>query len=617
MWHLQRTVMCLMAGLASGASGAAVPLPRSVLILEQNNPNAPAYVDFASHFQATLNANDASPVDVYIESFDLYRFDSAEYRELLRDYLTKKYRSKPIGVIVPVGPLALEFELSSRAVLWPTAPIAFEGIDTESLSGLHLPPDTTGDTENLTLWDEVNAAKIMVPNLRRVAIVGDPLERQSTYRHFAKEMPQIAAELQIIDLTGLPMTEVQRRTAELPPDLAIIYIGIHVDGAGKSYTARDGLVPIAEVANRPIVITTETYFGYGATGGVMTSYGRMGDAAGQLVLRILSGESASKIAVAKSLSTKLRFDSRQLQRWGISEFDSPPGSEVSFREPTAWERYHWQIISIATALLMQTMLIFGLLFEHRRRRSAEASSTAAISRLADLNRVATAGELTASIAHEIRQPLATMVTSANAALRWLMRKTPDLDEARAAMNGVVSAGHRANEVIESIRAMFRKDGQTKEPINLNNLIKEVLGFVRRELQTQEVLIQTELTEPLPSVRGHNGQLQQVILNVVRNAAEAMDSTSNRARILRVKTAIHDRAGVLLSIEDSGTGVDPNQLNRIFESFFTSKSEGMGIGLSICRSIVEAHGGRIWATSDGRHGSVFNILLPMIKPGTEM
>ena len=238
-------------------------------------------------------------------------------------------------------------------------------------------------------------------------------------------------------------------------------------------------------------------------------------------------------------------------------------------------------------------------------------------RLADLNRVATAGELTASIAHEINQPLAAMVTSANAALRWLMNNTPDLDEARAAMNNIVSAGHRASEVIGSVRAMFRKDGQTKEPINLNNLVKEVLGFVRMELQTQEVLTQTELTEPLPSVLGHNGQLQQVVLNLIRNAAEAMDSMSNRARVLRVKTAIHDRAGVLLSIEDSGTGIDPNQLNRIFESFFTSKSEGMGIGLSICRSIVEAHGGRIWASSDGHDGSVFNILLPTIKPATEM
>ena len=185
------------------------------------------------------------------------------------------------------------------------------------------------------------------------------------------------------------------------------------------------------------------------------------------------------------------------------------------------------------------------------------------------------------------------------------------------MNGVVSAGHRASEVIESIRAMFRKDGQTKEPINLNNLVNEALGFVRRELQSQNVLIQTELTEPLPLVLGHNGQLQQVILNLVRNAAEAMESTSNRARILRVNTAIHDSAGVRLSIEDTGTGIDPKHLDRIFESFFTSKSEGMGIGLSICRSIVKSHAGRIWVSSDGYHGSVFNILLPTIKAGTEM
>ena len=234
-------------------------------------------------------------------------------------------------------------------------------------------------------------------------------------------------------------------------------------------------------------------------------------------------------------------------------------------------------------------------------------------KLADLNRVATAGELTAAIAHEVSQPLAAMLTNANAGLRWLNNKTPDLDEVRAAMNRVVSGGHRASEVIVSIRAMFRKDGHDETAVDLNGIIQDVLGLVHPELQAQGIIVQTGLTKPLPLVLGHSGQLQQVILNLVRNGADAMGSISGRARILRLKTAIHDLDSVQVSVEDSGTGIDPKDIDRIFESFFTTKSQGMGMGLSICRSIIEAHRGRLWASPGVTEGSVFNIQLPAIRP----
>ena len=205
-----------------------------------------------------------------------------------------------------------------------------------------------------------------------------------------------------------------------------------------------------------------------------------------------------------------------------------------------------------------------------------------------------------------------MVTNANAGLRWLAKETPDLDETRDAMQNVVSAGHRASEVIGSIQAMFKKDSQVKTTLDLNNVIQDVLGLVQGELQTQGILVQSGLTKPLPLVVGHKGQLQQVILNLVRNAADAMDSVSRRARVLRIKTAIHDADGVLLSVEDSGAGIAPEDIDRIFESFFTTKSQGMGMGLSICRSIIEAHNGRLWASSGVDYGSVFNIVLPATR-----
>ena len=228
-----------------------------------------------------------------------------------------------------------------------------------------------------------------------------------------------------------------------------------------------------------------------------------------------------------------------------------------------------------------------------------------------MNWVATAGELTASIAHEIKQPLGAMITSANAALRWLAKEKPDLVETREAMKNVVSDGHRASEIIGSIRAMFKQDSQVAA-VDLNDVIQDVLRLVHGDLETRGILVQTGLTRPLPLILGNKGQLQQVLLNLVGNAADAMGSASGRARVLTIKTAIHGSDGVLLSVEDSGTGIAAKDIDRIFELFFTTKSQGMGMGLSICRSIIETYNGRLWASTGVDHGSVFNILLPAIR-----
>jgi signal transduction histidine kinase len=233
-----------------------------------------------------------------------------------------------------------------------------------------------------------------------------------------------------------------------------------------------------------------------------------------------------------------------------------------------------------------------------------------------MNLFATVGELTASIAHEVNQPLGAMVTDANAALRWLTNKTPNLDEALLALRRIVNCGHRASDVIKSARGMFKKQDQEKEPIDLNALIQDVLGLMRVELQAQEIFVETELSSSLPFVLGNKGQLQQVMLNLIRNAADAMDTNSDRARVLTVKSTAPDPDEVRLSVEDTGTGVDPKDADRVFDPLFTTKSQGMGIGLSICRSIIEAHSGRMWISSGASHGAVFNIQLPTFKSGTD-
>ena len=230
-------------------------------------------------------------------------------------------------------------------------------------------------------------------------------------------------------------------------------------------------------------------------------------------------------------------------------------------------------------------------------------------RMAQQTLLTTMGQMAASIAHELNQPLAAIVTNGNAGLRWLANTTPDFDEVRSALTRIVSDGHRASQVIGTIRSMFKKDGQKKAPVDLNQLIQEVLALMQGELQNQQVRLQTELGAKSAQVLGDRVQLQQVFLNLITNAIDAMGSITERPRILRVKSETSKSDGVVITVENSGPGIDPKGIDRIFEAFYTTKAKGMGIGLAICRSIIEAHDGRISASPGDPHGSVFQVVLP--------
>src|SRR5215469_1052173 len=248
----------------------------------------------------------------------------------------------------------------------------------------------------------------------------------------------------------------------------------------------------------------------------------------------------------------------------------------------------------------------GMLAELASARDRERLEQAERARVA---RLVTAGELSAAITHEVKQPLAAMVSQGNAALRWLGRSTPDLDEARAALQKIVNSGHRASRIVENLRAMFKKDANPYKRVGVNGIIRSVLGLTRHEMQKNDVMLQTALSdEPAPYVLGDRVQLEQVFLNLIMNAIEAMNASSS-SKILGVKTEMGKNGEVLITVADSGSGIDADKIEKIFNTFFTTKQGGMGMGLSICRSIVEAHGGHIWTSSEAPHGSVFYVELP--------
>ena len=246
-------------------------------------------------------------------------------------------------------------------------------------------------------------------------------------------------------------------------------------------------------------------------------------------------------------------------------------------------------------------------------KQSEAELQQVRTELARVARVTTLGELTAAIAHEVNQPLTGLVSSGNASLRWLAADPPNLDAARRAIERMVGDGTRASEVIGRIRNMVRKTPSQKDSVNINETINEVFALVRNEIHRNSILSRTELSDDLPQIWGDRVQLQQVILNLFINAIEAMSGLDHAPRNLAVSSSKDDPNGVLVTVEDSGTGLDQATLGRVFEAFYTTKDQGMGIGLAVSRTIIQAHGGRLWATPNQPQGAIFQFTLPA---GTE-
>ena len=248
-------------------------------------------------------------------------------------------------------------------------------------------------------------------------------------------------------------------------------------------------------------------------------------------------------------------------------------------------------------------------------KRAEQELRQAQAELAHVTRVTTLGELAASIAHEVNQPIAAVVTNAAAGLGWLRAEPPKLDEVRATLGYIVKDAQRAGDVMHRIRALAKKAPLSMARFDVNEAVLDVIALTRSELVRHGVSLQAELTTGLPLIEGDRIQLQQVILNLILNAVEAMSGIDNGAREVRISTGKEASDAVLVTVRDFGPGLDPQSVDSLFKAFYTTKPGGLGMGLAICRSIIQSHGGRLWATANEPRGAVFQFTLPLERDET--
>jgi signal transduction histidine kinase/ABC-type uncharacterized transport system substrate-binding protein len=607
----------VLRGLMVGLFALLVPtdlpageaLPRSILVLDQSDMRGSFYHQIFAALQAEVGSRPPSHLTVYAEDLDLEHFGGEDYEFALRQMLAAKYRDKPVGVLVAIGEAALQLVLRWRDELWPGVPIVFTMVDEAGLRRLKPQSDVTGSIINVKLADSIKAARAVVRDLVSVYIVGDPWDRQIVFKNWKEEIASAAGDLRVVELMGFTLAELGQRVSELPERSAIIYSSIHSDGEGTSLRAATAVSRIAEKANRPIVVAADTLLSSGGIGGYVIVPSLIGTEAGRLALRILDGEKPVDIPPKAIEAVAPIFNWKQMERWNVVESDLPPGSEIRFRDPSLWERYRWQVVAVIAVLLIQTALISILLHERKKRSSAEREAHQRLSELAHAGRQATAGELSSSLAHELNQPLGAILTNAETAELILESPSPDLTELKDIVADIRRDDQRASEVIHRMRSFLRRTPFELKNIDLNDIMREAFDFLAAQATSSNVALYFEAFPEVLPIKGDPVQLQQVILNLMVNSIEAM-SAMPYGRAVIGRTDLNSGSSAIVSISDFGPGIPLKRFNEIFDPFFTTKKQGMGIGLSIARTIIQAHKGRIWAENQAEGGAVFQLSLPL-------
>jgi signal transduction histidine kinase len=452
------------------------------------------------------------------------------------------------------------------------------------------------------------------PETRVIAMVNGNSPNELVWQNeMRRELKPLEARVEIRWYNTLSYDEILKQIAALPENSAIFWFQMIIDGAGVAHAGDRPLTQLFSVAKAPIFTTDEAFFGRDIIGGPMHSPREVSKRTAAVAVRLLGGEKPGDIKTPSSDFSSPRYDWRELQRWNVSERLLPPGSAIDFREPTAWEGYRWQIALVAVVILLQAGLIAVLLREHRRRQFAEVQSRQRMAELARVMRFSTAGELTASIAHEINQPLGAILTNAETADAILKSQTPeiaalpDIAELKDIVTDILRDDRRASEVIRRMRSLLKKAPFELKSLDLNDVARDTIEFL--STLPRKVELTSLITQNALPILGDHIQLQQVILNLVVNGIDAMRDTPSENRIISIRTSRVEKFAEL-SVSDRGPGIPENKLKEVFEPFFTSKAEGMGMGLSIARTIIEAHQGLIWAKNQDHGGASFRIRLPL-------
>lgn len=599
---------CLSAGQAGAVERSRRGELKRVLLLHSFGREFRPWSEYAREIKAELERQSPWPLDIQEHALLTSRFNNPGPETPFVEYLHSLYQGAVPDIVLSIGAPAARFAQKYRARLFPDAPLILSVVEHRLVDRANI-----GENDVVVAVRNDFAAAFsnilqVLPDTQSVAIVvgASPLEL-FWVQELKRELKPFAERIELVWYSDLSFEEILKRSSKLPPHTALFWGLMTVDAAGVVYDW--ALRSLRAVANAPIFSYQEPFFGDGTVGGPMHSLAETTSRTVSAAIGVLGGAKPASMNFEPIAFAAPRYDWRELQRWGISESRLPKGSTILFREPSIWQRYQWQMLMILAVFLVQTGLISGLLHERRRRRVAEVESRQRLAELAHVNRYSAVGELTTSIAHELNQPLGSILTNAETAELMLKSAQPDLVEIQQILADIRRDDQRASEVIRRLRSVLKKTPFEIRDIELNDTVREAIGFVKALAAGRRITLSYMPAMADLHVKGDPVQLQQVILNLIINAMDAISDAGSGKREVSVST-LREGNQAEIRVADTGPGIPASDIARLFDPFFTTKPQGMGMGLAIARTIVEAHRGTIAAANQPAGGAVFTIRLPI-------
>ena len=597
-----------MLVIGAATSDAQSPV-KQVLMLQSLERGNLTLDHFTGEFRMSLDQHVGKPVNVVqVVVGPTGAVGAAESAVL--DYIRSMYADRPPpDLIVTVAGPAAVFARKYRRQLFPETPLLFAALDQRWFSGAQLGKNESAVAVAHDYPRLIDDILRVLPETKQVFMVtGSGSIGRFWRQELETAFSRFRDRLTFIWSDDLSLPDVLSRAAGLPSHSAIVYLSFGTDAQGGAYASEQVIAGLHARANAPVFASQTPEFGFGIVGGSMMSIDSLARRTAGVASRILNGEPPESLRVAPQLAGQPMFDSRELQRWGIPDSRLPPGSVVRFRAPSLWAEHKTTVLAAFGALVLQTFLIALLLYERRARHRAEIDSRRNLSLATDANRRETISALTASIGHELGQPLTAIVHNAEA-LQMMVTSGGAVPNTttREILADINAEAVLATQIVERHRTMLRGHQLHKKPLDVHSVIYETLALVAHDMRARRIETTLDLSSTPCIVDGDQVLLQQVLVNLVRNAMDAMAEAPLAVRRMTIGTAA--RAGdVDISICDTGKGLAPEIIGTLFTPFVTTKSHGLGVGLTIAQRIVEAHAGTIAVHENVDGGATFTVTL---------
>jgi signal transduction histidine kinase len=593
---------------AAGTVSAQSQRTRNVLAINWGAEDFPGSLEVNAAIRDAMTSDPNVPIAYSVEHLETERFPRDDATIALRDTIRRKYHSRPIDLVIAIADPALQFALEYRDELFPGVPIVYSGLAVLDTVDRGESGGVTGVLRTVAYTETLKLALVQHPSTEQVFVIADTVQSE-IFETVQAALGEVTPKPRLVYLEADTVPALLAEVRAIPPRSLALYISFRPDDPEIATGIVEVARLVAEASPAPVYGTNERYLGSGIVGGVVRSADETAARMGQMGLQILKGARAGEIPIEDAQLAPV-FDARALQRWGISEHLLPAGSRVSFHQPSLWQEYPRTVLSAVSAVLIQFGLILGLLYQRRAKRQAELQNRRQLAMTAHVERQLAMGTLTASIAHELNQPLGSILHNAQAAERLLATNRASPDQLREILGDIRSEDLRASQIIQRQRSMLKKRDFEQRPVDLNVVVRETLAIVGHDAATRDVRLDADLCDAPCAIIGDQILMQQVVLNLVLNAMDAMTQTPAGQRRVVVRTA-KTRAGAEVAVRDYGAGIAPEIGARLFEPFVTTKAAGMGIGLAIVRGIVETHGGTIEARENPDGGATFRFTVPTV------